>query len=258
MIWAYTNEFLFYFELIIIWTVIMVIALPTRGGSQMTVEENLSNGSNMGWSGDPEGGQRGQRGEGGGWSTVCPERWITVGRCKQEDDSWCGLFQENESHFYPPSSRKKRPHLKLCPIITFLLTAAAPRSQIQITPSKGELLSQTIEAGRRGGNVLGRGSLGAAGLWGRRRPFVILSAPLWLGLAGLAHSGLLPLPRSYQRPAGKALGTNNQTAKDEKRRRLQWQTKSGSNKQISKHIKTSLPRFYQWWMISTKTINPPK
>ena len=62
-----------------------------------------------------------------------------------------GLFQENESHFYPPNSlARKGPHLKIGPITRFFLTAAGFTAQILITPTKRELLTETRIKGRPG------------------------------------------------------------------------------------------------------------
>ena len=55
-----------------------------------------------------------------------------------------GLFQENESHFYPPNSlARKEPHLKISPITGFFLTAAGFTAQTDITPRRGELAPET-------------------------------------------------------------------------------------------------------------------
>ena len=76
-----------------------------------------------------------------------------------------GSFKRMSHTFTRTNSlARKEPHLKISPITGFFLTAAGFTAQTDITQRRGELAPETRKFRGRGGNVLGRGILGAAGL----------------------------------------------------------------------------------------------
>ena len=115
-----------------------------------------------------------------------------------------GLFQENESHFYQDQlSRKKRAPPKNQPNHRILSHSCW---------FHGSNRYHTEERGARAGNkeILRQGrECSWAGHSRSRRAVRAAAAICNSGRATSASSPalLLPLPRSYQRPAGKVLGT---------------------------------------------------